>query len=150
VTLSDLEADVKMLNQGFRQGKRLGMMIRNEMANETYTTDFMCSLFEEEGGHLFDVRQAILGHIQQGGNPTPFDRIMATRLASKCIEFLEENIPLAEPISASIGLQNGKIGFTNFEDIPRLMDRKYRRPKKQWWLGLRPIAKVLAQPGPDL
>jgi 6-phosphofructokinase 1 len=110
----------------------------------------MCSLFEEEGGHLFDVRQAILGHIQQGGNPTPFDRIMATRLASKCIEFLEENIPLAEPISASIGLQNGKIGFTNFEDIPRLMDRKYRRPKKQWWLELRPIAKVLAQPGPDL
>ncbi len=149
VTLGDLEADVKMLSQGFKTGKRLGMMIRNEMANETYTTDFMCSLFEEEGGHLFDVRQAILGHIQQGGNPTPFDRIMATRLASKCINFLEESVGQSEPISASIGLQNGKLGFTNLDEIPRLMDRKYRRPKYQWWLGLRPIAKVMAQPRPQ-
>jgi 6-phosphofructokinase 1 len=149
VTLRELEADVTMLNEGFRKGKRLGMMIRNEMANETYTTDFMCSLFEEEGGHLFDVRQAILGHIQQGGNPTPFDRIMATRLASKCITFLEENVGQPEPVSASIGLVNGKIDFTNLAEIPRLMDRKYRRPKHQWWLGLRPIAKVMAQPGPQ-
>jgi 6-phosphofructokinase 1 len=148
VTLGYLEADVNMLNQGFRKGKRLGMMIRNEMANETYTTDFMCSLFEEEGGHLFDVRQAILGHIQQGGNPTPFDRIMATRLASKCINYLEENVGQPEPVSASIGLVNGSIGFTNLDEIPRLMDRKYRRPKHQWWLELRPIAKVMAQPGP--
>jgi 6-phosphofructokinase 1 len=92
VTLHDLEEDVNMLNEGFRKGKRLGMIIRNEWANRTYTTDFMVSLFEEEGGHLFDVRQAILGHIQQGGNPTPFDRIMATRLASKCITYLEENV----------------------------------------------------------
>lgn len=148
VTLNDLEEDVKMLNYGFRQGKRLGMMIRNEKANETYTTDFMCALFEEEGGHLFDVRQAILGHIQQGGNPTPFDRIMATRLASQCINYLEEHVGRPDPISASIGLENGSIGFTNLEEVPRLMDRKYRRPKRQWWLTLRPIAKVMAQPGP--
>lgn len=149
VTLGDLEADVKMLNEGFRRGKRLGMMIRNEWANRTYTTDFMCSLFEEEGGNLFDVRQAILGHIQQGGNPTPFDRIMATRLASNCITFLEENVGQLDPISASIGLENGSLGFTNLEDISKLMDRYYRRPKKQWWLALRPIAKVMAQPGPN-
>jgi 6-phosphofructokinase 1 len=148
VTLGELEADVKMLNQGFRQGKRLGMMIRNEKANETYTTDFMCALFEEEGGHLFDVRQAILGHIQQGGNPTPFDRIMATRLAAQCITYLEEHVGRPDPISASIGLENGSIGFTNLEEVPRLMDRKYRRPKRQWWLTLRPIARVMAQPGP--
>jgi hypothetical protein len=93
------------------------MMIRNEKANETYTTDFMCSLFEEEGGDLFDVRQAILGHIQQGGNPTPFDRIMATRLASKCINFLEESVGRSEPVSASIGLENGKIGFTTLIEL---------------------------------
>lgn len=149
VTLRDLEEDVNRLNQGFRKGKRLGMMIRNEKANETYTTDFMCALFEEEGGHLFDVRQAILGHIQQGGNPTPFDRIMATRLASKCINYLEEVIGHSDTISASIGLVNGTIGFTNLDELPKLMDRRYRRPKIQWWLELRPIAKVMAQPGPE-
>jgi 6-phosphofructokinase 1 len=149
VTLHDLEEDVNMLNEGFRKGKRLGMIIRNEWANRTYTTDFMVSLFEEEGGHLFDVRQAILGHIQQGGNPTPFDRIMATRLASKCITYLEENVGHPEPVSASIGLMNGRIGFTNLEEMPKLMDRHFRRPKHQWWLALRPIARVMAQPGPN-
>ena len=48
----------------------------------------MCALFEEEGGDLFDVRQAILGHLQEGGDPSPFDRILATRLADECVSFL--------------------------------------------------------------
>lgn len=75
VTLRDLIADVDMLSRGFKSGKRLGLIIRNEWANRVYTTSFMCSLFEEEGQDLFDVRQSILGHLQQGGNPSPFDRI---------------------------------------------------------------------------
>jgi 6-phosphofructokinase 1 len=150
VTLTDLVEDVQQLTRGFNLGKRLGVMIRSEGANETYTTDFMCALFEEEGGNLFDVRQAILGHIQQGGNPSPFDRIMATRLATMCIDYLEEQVGRPEPRSASIGQQEGHIVFTDLEDIPRLMDRRYRRPRKQWWLDLRHSAKILAQPGPDI
>jgi 6-phosphofructokinase 1 len=149
VTLGDLQEDVAMLNEGFKKGKRLGMIIRNEWANRTYSTAFMCSLFEEEGGQLFDVRQAILGHIQQGGNPTPFDRVMATRLASKCIDYLEQHVGHPEPISACIGLTNGSLGFTEMEEVPKLMDRHFRRPKQQWWLQLRPIARIMAQPGPN-
>jgi 6-phosphofructokinase 1 len=149
VTLEDLVEDVNKLVAGFKKGKRLGMMIRNELANKTYSTSFMCALFEEEGGDLFDVRQAILGHIQQGGNPSPFDRIMATRLAAMCIDYIEEHMDAEEPQSACIGQQHGKIVFTNLEDIHRLMDHRYRRPREQWWLDLRPIARVLAQPGPS-
>jgi len=125
------------------------MMIRNELANETYSTGFMCALFEEEGGDLFDVRQAILGHIQQGGDPSPFDRIMATRLAAMCIDYIEEHMDDDEPRSACIGQQSGRIIFTDLEDIHRLMDRRFRRPREQWWLELRPVARVLAQPGPS-
>jgi 6-phosphofructokinase 1 len=149
VTLEDLVQDVNMLISGFKKGKRLGLMIRNELANQTYSTGFMCALFEEEGGRLFDVRQAILGHIQQGGNPSPFDRIMAIRLAAMCIDYIEEHMNDDEPQSACIGQQHGKIVFTNLEDIPRLMDRKFRRPREQWWLDLRPVARILAQPGPS-
>ena len=43
-----------------------------------------------EGGDEFDVRTATLGHIQQGGNPTPFDRIQAARLDANCIQYLED------------------------------------------------------------
>ncbi len=148
VTLEDLVADVNQLVQGFSQGKRLGLVIRNEKANITYSTDFMCALFEEEGGDLFDVRQAILGHIQQGGNPSPFDRIMATRLAVQCVDYLIKQVDQDEPESACIGQVEGRIGFTNLRDIPRLMDKRYSRPKQQWWLTLRPIARILAKPGP--
>jgi 6-phosphofructokinase 1 len=108
----------------------------------------MCALFEEEGGDLFDVRQAILGHIQQGGNPSPFDRIIATRLATASIDRLELQLREAKPGSFCAGLQNGSIVFTNFDNIPRLMNWENRRPTEQWWLQLRRIARVLAQPAP--
>ena len=47
VTLKDLQRDVEKLSQGFKSGKRLGLMIRNEYANSIYNTTFMCALFEE-------------------------------------------------------------------------------------------------------
>lgn len=148
VTLQDLVQDVKQLVDGFTHGKRLGLIIRNENANEVYSTSFMSALFEEEGNNLFDVRQAILGHMQQGGNPSPFDRIFATRLAARCIRFLEEQIDQPEPMSACIGQVGGEIKFTELPDIVRLMDAAHSRPRQQWWMNLRPIARILAQPHP--
>jgi 6-phosphofructokinase 1 len=149
VTLRDLQADLDQLVHGFKHGKRLGLVIRNENANPIYTSDFMAALFEEEGGGLFDVRQTILGHVQQGGDPSAFDRIQATRLAAKCIEFLIENAQTDEPASAFIGMESGGIQIHNIEDMPRLIDEENQRPKQQWWLDLRAIAKVLALPAPQ-
>ena len=57
-------------------------MIRNERASVNYTTDVLAHIFAEEGKGLYDVREAILGHQQQGGSPTAFDRIMATKLVA--------------------------------------------------------------------
>jgi 6-phosphofructokinase 1 len=142
--LTDLAKDVESLVDGFKSGKRLGVIIRSEGANDTYTTDFMCTLLEEEGGDYFTARKAVLGHMQQGGNPTPFDRILATRLATNCITYLEEEIGKSEQVSACIGLQNGAFKFTEFHDMARLMDMENRRPKQQWWLTLRPIARMMA------
>jgi 6-phosphofructokinase 1 len=149
VTLRDLQADLDQLIMGFEHGKRLGLVIRNENANPIYTSGFMAALFEEEGSGLFDVRQTILGHVQQGGDPSPFDRIQATRLAVKCIEFLIEKVQTEAPIHAFIGLESGGIQIHNIEEMPSLLDEANQRPKKQWWLDLLPIAKVLAQPAPQ-
>jgi 6-phosphofructokinase 1 len=150
VTLSDLKTDVESLNYGFEHGKRLGLMIRNEYANEVYDTSFMCKVFEEEGQELFDVRQTILGHMQQGGNPSPFDRIQATRLATRCINYLIEQAESGSGQSAFIGLQGKDLKFHNLEDFPRLVDIKHQRPKEQWWMEIRPIARLLSQPGPHI
>lgn len=148
ITLKDLEEDVDHLITGFNEGKRLGLMIRNERAHPVYTTDFMVRLFEVEGKELFDVRQAILGHLQQGGNPTPFDRIQGTRLAVRSIDSLIENLESGEHPHVFIGLEGGRIQFTSMDDYTKLEDWEFGRPKKQWWMDIRPIARVLAQPGP--
>jgi 6-phosphofructokinase 1 len=150
VTLADLKKDVDELIEGFRQGKRLGLMIRNERANPCYTTNFMVNLFEEEGGDLFDVRQAILGHLQQGGDPTPFDRIQATRFARQCIDRLVEEATKSTAGAFAIGLEEGKVSFLDLARLPELSDVELQRAKEQWWLELRPVARALAQPGPDV
>ena len=149
ITLRDLMQDVENLNTGFLSGKRLGLMIRNEQANTVYNTAFMCALFEEEGKDLYDVRQSILGHLQQGGNPSPFDRIQATRLATKSIEYLIEQASSSSSTCAFIGLRGREIKFNDLEDFPRMAVMEHQRPKEQWWMDLRHIAKVLAQPGPQ-
>jgi 6-phosphofructokinase 1 len=148
VKLRDLQVDVEKLLSGFQSGKRLGLMIRNEHANAVYTTEFMCSLFEEEGQDVFDARPAILGHLQQGGDPSPFDRIQATRLARMCLEYLIDQCEKDSDSSAFIGIQNGQIQFHELHDFDRLIDAEYQRPKEQWWLELKDIASLLAKPGP--
>ena len=149
VSLYDMAYDVERLNIGFRRGKRLGLLIRNELANEIYTTAFMHALFEEEGGDLYDVRQAILGHMQQGGDPSPFDRIYATRLVADCIDFMEDQIGSDDYISACVGQLGGEITFTDLRDIPRLLDIEHSRPKQQWWMALTDIVAIMAQSVPQ-
>jgi len=149
VSLTDMAYDVERLDVGFKRGKRLGLLIRNEMANEIYSTSFMHALFEEEGGDLYDVRQAILGHMQQGGDPSPFDRIYATRLVADSIDYLEKQIGDGDYVSACVGQLQGKIRFTDFRDIPRLLDIEHSRPKDQWWMSLRDIVALMAQAVPQ-
>lgn len=148
VTLEDLRQDVHLLNTGFRHGKRLGVMIRSERAHPLYTTQFMSDLFEAEGGDLYEVRMSVLGHLQQGGDPTPFDRIMATRFAYRCIQFLEEKAISGSDEAACVGLSGNGYHLTPLEDLLRHYDVVHQRPKQQWWMDLRPIARMLAQPGP--
>ncbi len=150
VTLKDLQKDVESLTKGFKSGKRLGLMIRSEGANPVYTTPFMCALFEEEGHEVFDVRQAILGHLQQGGDPSPFDRIQATRLARLCLESLINECTTGSYRSTFIGLQAGQIKYHDMQDFPRMIDIEHQRPKEQWWLELRKIAELMSQSGPSI
>lgn len=144
VKLANLQADLSQLKHGFEQGKRLGLIIRNEYVSTLYDAQFIAALFEQEGGASFDVRQAILGHLQRGGDPSPYDRIQATRLAARCVEFLIDQAAADGSACAFIGLQAGQVQTTPLQNLPRVADTKLQRPNEQWWLDLRPIASVLA------
>ena len=149
ITLKQLQEDVTLLRNGFQRGKRLGLVIRNEAANQIYSTQFICSLFEEEGKDVFDVRPAILGHLQQGGDPSPFDRIQATRLARLCLEKLIEQCNKGDTTNSFIGLESGKFVFHDIRDFDRMADMQFQRPREQWWLQLKTIANIMSKPAPE-
>jgi 6-phosphofructokinase 1 len=146
IALGDLQADLAVALQSFRQGKRLGLIIRNENADPFYTTDFIAAVFGREGRELFEVHKVVLGHVQMGGSPSPFDRIQATRLAARCVNFLHEEASQISPRVGTIGLRGGKVTFTDLAYLPTLVEPGVRRPREQWWLNLRPVARTVANP----
>ena len=48
----------------------------------------LAKLIEQQTG--FETRSTVLGHIQRGGSPTPFDRILGTRYGIKAVDLIEE------------------------------------------------------------
>lgn len=146
ISLKALQADVDWLEQSFSSGRKLFLAVRNEMANELYSTDFLARLFEQEGKDLYDVRQSILGHVQQGGTPTPFDRLLATRLVSRSLDLLAAEFAAGTTESYYVGLVEAKVRNSPMAHMTEEMDLKFRRPKKQWWLALRPVVKAVSDP----
>ncbi|MBS2037356.1 6-phosphofructokinase [bacterium] len=144
IEIERLLKDLRGFASGFQAGRRVGLAIRNECANPLYTTNFIASLFEEEGKDEFDVRQAILGHLQQGGDPTPFDRTLAVRLAAEACQKLLELCAEEQPQSLGVGLQGTWTSFTDLSELGHLLDPSRGRPKKQWWLPLRELMERLA------
>lgn len=48
---------------------------------------YLAALLEKKAG--VETRSAVIGHIQRGGPPTLFDRVLATRLAVKAVDLVE-------------------------------------------------------------
>jgi 6-phosphofructokinase 1 len=144
ITLKDLAADVERMVESFQAGQRLFLAVMNERASPMYTSEFLVRLFEQESQGLFDAREVVLGQTQQGGAPSPFDRILATRLAAHSIDWLGYQIDSARGGGAVIGLREGKVRVLPIQEAGELADWEHRRPLDQWWLQLRPLVDVLA------
>jgi 6-phosphofructokinase 1 len=74
------------LEDAYVRGKSHAVAVVAEGA-PTKVTDLMTYL----GSHKsvgFEVRLTILGHIQRGGSPTAFDRLLATRMGVNAVKFL--------------------------------------------------------------
>ncbi len=145
MTIAQLADDTQAMVESFREGRKLFLVIRGENASQLYSTDFLARLFEEEGGSLFDVRQAVLGHIQQGGSPTPFDRLLATRLARYAVAQLARQLDEGTDDAVYIGLVEGEVVQSPVLHMLEHLDTTHRRPKKQWWLELRPAIDAVAR-----
>lgn len=144
ISLEALVEDVSALRESFASGRKLFLAVRNEEANPLYTTDFIARLLEQESHGLYDVRQNVLGHAQQGATPSPFDRLLAVRLVSRALDELSAGFETGTPQSSYLGLVEAKVTARPLERMMDEMDAQYRRPKDQWWLALRPVMKAVA------
>ncbi|KAG5836483.1 hypothetical protein ANANG_G00255280 [Anguilla anguilla] len=154
-TIHDLEMNVVHLVEKMKTTVKRGLILRNERCNLNYTTDFIFNLYSEEGKGIFDCRKNVLGHMQQGGTPTPFDRNFGTKMGAKSVLWLTEKLKECyrhgrifanTPDSACVlGMKKRALMFQPLEELKEQTDFEHRIPKIQWWLRLRPILKILAK-----
>ncbi|RPB15676.1 6-phosphofructokinase [Morchella conica CCBAS932] len=156
INISMLQNDIGHLRESFANDKGMNragkLILRNEKASKTYTTEIIADMIREEANGRFESRTAIPGHVQQGGTPSPMDRVRAVRLAVRCIQFMEENHEKTSQqiledagTSAVIGIRGASVVFTPVHDLKEgETDWSSRRPRKAFWLDLRSIVDTLS------
>jgi len=135
ISLDHIIQQVKKLRESFARGRRLSVIILGEGASQTYDINMIQRIMEEEGGDDFDVRSIILGHLQRGGAPTPFDRILAARLATEAVDILSQPSSSQNPFY-TIGLQGNEIVSQPLAEAMAELDWPWERPKEQWFMPL--------------
>ena len=144
VSVHTLARDAARMTEEFGRGREQWLAIRGEQASQGYTAEVMTRIFEEEGGDLFDVRQTVLGHVQQGASPTPFDRLLATRLARAALAEIDRQLRAGEPAGCYVGEVDGVPRATPLERLGSELEETVDRPRQQWWLELRPVGSRMS------
>uniref|UniRef100_A0A8C1IX32 6-phosphofructokinase n=1 Tax=Cyprinus carpio TaxID=7962 RepID=A0A8C1IX32_CYPCA len=136
--IRDLQSNVEHLTEKMKTSIQRGLVLRNENCSENYTTDFIYQLYSEEGKGVFDCRKNVLGHMQQGGAPSPFDRNFGTKIAAKAMQWISKKLKEFY----RTGKEKLDVVWDCLKDET---DFVHRIPKEQWWLRLRPLMKILAK-----
>ncbi|XP_006874804.1 PREDICTED: 6-phosphofructokinase type C-like [Chrysochloris asiatica] len=152
--IRDLQSNVEHLTEKMKTTIQRGLVLRNENCSENYTTDFICQLYSEEGKGVFDCRKNVLGHMQQGGAPSPFDRNFGTKLSAKAMQWITTKLKESQGTGKNfmtddsvcvLGISKRNLIFQPVADLKKDTDFEHRIPKEQWWLKLRPVMKILAK-----
>lgn len=153
-TIHDLRANVEHLTDKMKTDIQRGLVLRNEKSHDYYTTEFLHHLYSAEGKGIFDCRTNVLGHLQQGGAPTPFDRNYGTKLGVKAVLWISDQLRASyrqgrvfansQDSACVIGLRKKGVAFTPVAELKEITDFEHRMPKEQWWLKLCLMLKMLA------
>jgi 6-phosphofructokinase 1 len=105
----DLETIFLEIKKGSARGKASWIIITAE--GRAKAQDVAAAITKDTG---LETRVAVLGHIQRGGRPTAFDRILAARLAHAAVEALAEG-----KSDVCVHLKNGNLEFLSLETAIR-------------------------------
>ncbi|MFT4899394.1 MAG: 6-phosphofructokinase 1 [Flavobacteriales bacterium] len=111
-TFEDL---IEKLDKGRRNGKTSSIVVVAE-GNKWGGASEIKQLFKEKAPS-YDAKVTILGHTQRGGNPTCFDRILASRLGVAAVEGLKEG-----KAGVMAGIIKNEVKYTSLEDAIQFKD----------------------------
>ena len=108
-----LERLLDSLKRSKARGKSSSIVVVAEGDRTTGKNVYELKEYVEENLPIYDVRVCVLGHMQRGGSPSCTDRVIASRMGVKAVEWLlegrtnfmtgiNENIIIATPISEAI------------------------------------------------
>ena len=112
--LTPIAEVVETLKQGWNRSKSSSIIVvaeGDEEGNAAEVAEKIKSRIEVE----MDMRVTTLGHIQRGGIPSAFDRILASRLGLGAVEGLMEGRK-----NVMVGVINDQVVYTPFRDTIRL------------------------------
>jgi 6-phosphofructokinase 1 len=108
---TDPEAVAVALRAGYERGKPHALVVVAEGAR--YNAEGLAGYFQEHRERLgFDLRVTILGHVQRGGTPGAFDRLLATRLGAAATDRLARG-----EHGLLVGLRKGEITATPLDEV---------------------------------
>lgn len=82
------EVLLELLNESYDKGKPRFTVVAAEGASPS-AGEFRD--FVNDVGGSYQANLTVLGHIQSGGSPTPFDRVLASRLGAEAVEALADD-----------------------------------------------------------
>ena len=106
---TDPKAVARQLQSAYERGKPHALVVVAEGAQHNATE--LAHIFEQEQLG-FELRVTILGHVQRGGTPSAFDRLLGTRLGAAAPEQLSK-----EEHGVLVGLLKGEIAATPLAKI---------------------------------
>jgi 6-phosphofructokinase 1 len=121
---TDPEVVAKQIEAAYQHGKKHALIVVAE--GSKYNAQQLVDYFKEHNERLgFDLRATTLGHIQRGGAPGAFDRLLGTRLGAKAVEQIVQG-----HFGVLVGQVKGEITTTPHAEViakkkiidPRLFD----------------------------
>ena len=104
-----LERLLESLSRSEKSGESSSIVVIAE-GDKTGKNVFDIAEYIEKNMPNYDVRVSVLGHMQRGGRPTCFDRVLASRMGVKAVESLYEG-----KSNAMVGLKEDEIILTPLE-----------------------------------
>lgn len=104
-----LDRMLESLKKSRKSGKTSSIVVVAE-GDKTGKNVFELAEYVEENLQDYEVRVSVLGHMQRGGSPSCFDRVLASRMGVKAVEVLMEG-----KSNFMTGIKDNKICLTPLE-----------------------------------